>query len=58
MIRRRELGGRLRALRNACDWTAEQVAERLRVSPSKVSRLETGSRGANGRDINDLCNLY
>jgi transcriptional regulator with XRE-family HTH domain len=38
--------------------TAEQVAERLMVSPSKVSRLETGQRGASARDIRELCDLY
>ena len=30
----------------------------MRFSPSKMSRLETGHRGANARDINDLCDLY
>jgi transcriptional regulator with XRE-family HTH domain len=41
-----------------CGFTAEQVAERLVVSSSKISRLETGGRGASPRDINDLCDLY
>ncbi len=27
-------------------------------SPSKVSRLETGQRGASARDVRDLCDLY
>jgi transcriptional regulator with XRE-family HTH domain len=58
IVRRRELGALLRALRNGRGWTAEQVAERLLISPSKVSRLETGQRGASARDIRDLCNLY
>jgi transcriptional regulator with XRE-family HTH domain len=57
-IRRRELGALLRDLRNQRGWTAEQVAERLLVSPSKVSRLEKGQRGASARDIRDLCDLY
>jgi transcriptional regulator with XRE-family HTH domain len=57
-VRRRELGALLRALRIEKGWTADQVAERLLVSPSKVSRLETGQRGASARDIRDLCNLY
>ena len=57
-VRRRELGALLKALRSQRGWTAEQVAERLLVSPSKVSRLETGHRGASARDINDLCDLY
>ena len=57
-IRRRELGALLKALRTERGWTAEQVGERLRFSPSKMSRLETGHRGASARDISDLCELY
>lgn len=57
-VRRRELGMRLRALRTEADLTVEQVAERLLCSPSKISRLETGHRGASARDIRDLCDLY
>jgi transcriptional regulator with XRE-family HTH domain len=57
-VRRRELGTRLRALRGEADLTVEQVAERLLCSPSKISRLETGQRGASPRDIRDLCDLY
>src|ERR1700749_4193 len=58
IVRRRELGALLKALRTERGWTAEQVGERLRFSPSKMSRLETGHRGASVRDINDLCDLY
>jgi transcriptional regulator with XRE-family HTH domain len=58
IVRRRELGALLKALRTERGWTAEQVAERLLVSPSKISRLENGHRGASARDIRDLCNLY
>jgi hypothetical protein len=36
----------------------EYVAEQMLCSPSKVSRLETGQRGASARDVRDLCNLY
>lgn len=36
----------------------EQVATRLLCSPSKISRLETGQRGATLRDVRDLCDLY
>ncbi len=57
-VRRRELGALLKALRTERGWTAEQVGERLRFSPSKMSRLETGHRGASARDISDLCELY
>jgi transcriptional regulator with XRE-family HTH domain len=48
----------LRTLRNGRGWTVEEVAERLGVSSSKVSRLETGQRGANAADIRTLCDLY
>ena len=57
-VRRRELGALLRALRTERGWTVDHVAEQLRVSPSKVSRLETGQRGVSGEDIRDLCDLY
>jgi transcriptional regulator with XRE-family HTH domain len=57
-VRRRELGVLLRALRTQQGLTVEQVAVELEFSPSKVSRLETGERGATARDIRDLCDLY
>jgi hypothetical protein len=38
--------------------TVDQVAEQLLCSPSKVSRMETGSRTATLRDVRDLCDLY
>ena len=57
-VRRRELGALLRALRNERGLTVEQVAGELLCSPSKVSRMETGQRGATPRDIRDLCELY
>ena len=57
-MRRRELGALLRTLRTANGLTVEQVAEHLLCSPSKVSRMETGHRGATQRDVRDLCDLY
>jgi transcriptional regulator with XRE-family HTH domain len=57
-VRRRELGATLRALRLDRGFTVDQVAEHLLCSPSKVSRMETGQRGATARDIRDLCELY
>jgi transcriptional regulator with XRE-family HTH domain len=38
--------------------TVQQVADSLLCAPSSISRLETGQRGANLRDIRDLCDLY
>jgi transcriptional regulator with XRE-family HTH domain len=57
-LRRRELGARLRELRLEQGLTVDQVAELLLCSPSKVSRMETGQRGATPRDIRDLCGIY
>jgi transcriptional regulator with XRE-family HTH domain len=57
-LRRRELGARLRALRLERALTVERVAELLLCSPSKVSRMETGQRGATLRDVRDLCRIY
>jgi transcriptional regulator with XRE-family HTH domain len=57
-VRRRELGALLRALRVDAGLTVEQVADRLLCSPSKVSRMETGQRGASARDVRDLCEIY
>jgi transcriptional regulator with XRE-family HTH domain len=57
-VRRRELGALLRSLRSDLGLTVEQAAEQLLCSPSKVSRMETGQRGATPRDVRDLCDLY
>ena len=57
-VPRRELGAILKELRKDKRLTAEEVADRILISPSKLSRLETGDRGASARDINDLCDLY
>jgi transcriptional regulator with XRE-family HTH domain len=57
-LRRRELGALLRARRLELGLTVDQVAERLLCSSSKVSRMETGQRGATQRDVRDLCELY
>jgi transcriptional regulator with XRE-family HTH domain len=56
--RRRELGSMLRSLRVGTGLTAEEVAQRLGCSRSKISRLETGQRGASRVDILQLCELY
>lgn len=57
-VRRRRLGQELRRLREAKGMTAEQVAERLLVSQSKISRLENGRRSISQRDVRDLCGVY
>lgn len=55
---RQELGARLRELRRSRGMTVEQVAGRLLCSPSKISRMETGQRGASQRDVRDLVEIY
>jgi transcriptional regulator with XRE-family HTH domain len=57
-VRQRELGLRLRELRNAQGLTVEEVAASLLCSPSKISRAETGARKPSLRDVRDLCGLY
>lgn len=56
-VRRRELGALLRELRQERGMAVEQVAGVLLCSPSKVSRIETGQRGATLRDVRDLCEI-
>lgn len=57
-VRQRELGKRLRELRNRHNLTVEDVASRLLCSATKVSRLETGARRPSLRDVRDLCMVY
>lgn len=56
--RRRELASRLRQLRVERGLTVEEVANQLLCSPPKISRVETGARPANMRDIRDLASVY
>ena len=57
-VRQRELGVRLRELRADLGLTVEDVAEKLRCSTVKISRLENGSRPPGRGDVRDLCALY
>jgi transcriptional regulator with XRE-family HTH domain len=54
----RELGQRLRDRRTRLGLTVQDVARQLMVSATKISRLETGARRANPRDVRDLCRIY
>jgi transcriptional regulator with XRE-family HTH domain len=56
--RQRELGTRLRGLRNEHGMTVEEVAAKLLCSATKISRLETAARRPSLRDVRDLCALY
>jgi transcriptional regulator with XRE-family HTH domain len=57
-VRRRRLGAKLRELREEQHLTAEDVAQQLLVSQSKISRLENGRRSISQRDVRDLCRVY
>ncbi|MGH3376758.1 MAG: helix-turn-helix domain-containing protein [Actinoallomurus sp.] len=52
------LGVLLRRLREARGITRERAGERIRASPSKISRLELGRVGFKLRDMVDLIALY
>jgi transcriptional regulator with XRE-family HTH domain len=58
VVRQRELGARLRGLRNEKGLTVEEVAAQLLCSTTKISRLETAARRPSLRDVRDLCALY
>jgi transcriptional regulator with XRE-family HTH domain len=57
-LRQRELSLRLRRLREAKKLSVGQVAEQLMCSATKISRIETGARRVNLRDVRDLCQIY
>ena len=57
-VRQRELGLRLKELRNGLGLTVDHVAEQLLCSATKISRIETATRRASLRDVRDLCQLY
>ena len=45
------LGAKLRKLREARGWTLEACAERLGLSPSYLSQIETNQRPATARGV-------
>ena len=57
-IRRRRLGAELRRRREAAGITIEAVAERLRCSASKISRIETGHTSVTPHDVEVLLEIY
>lgn len=57
-VRHRRLAAELRRFRNRAGLTGDQVAEALRWSPSKVSRLEHGRTGYKLADVEALLRLY
>jgi transcriptional regulator with XRE-family HTH domain len=57
-VRRRRLAQELRQLREAAGLKIEEVAQRLEVSPAKISRIETGRVSVRPRDVSDLLDQY
>jgi transcriptional regulator with XRE-family HTH domain len=57
-VQRLVLGSQLRKLRERHGITAEQAAESIRGSHSKISRMEHGRVGFKERDVGDLLTLY
>jgi hypothetical protein len=57
-VRRRRLGQELRQLREAARLTIDEVAQRLEMSPAKISRIETGRVSVRPRDVSDLLDQY
>src|SRR5216684_8825006 len=54
----RELGRRLRVVREACRMTQEAVARRLGVSRSTVAQMELGNRAVTSLELDRLAALY
>jgi transcriptional regulator with XRE-family HTH domain len=57
-VQRLVLGSQLHRLRESRGITAEQAAESIRGSHSKISRMEHGRVGFKERDVADLLTLY
>jgi transcriptional regulator with XRE-family HTH domain len=57
-LARRRLGSELRRLRSNAGLTIEHVAQPLKCSDSKISRIEKGQVSAQPRDVEDLLTLY
>jgi transcriptional regulator with XRE-family HTH domain len=57
-IRSRRVSAELRRYREEFGMTAGQAADALGCSPSKLSRIETGSRGLHVEDVAALLGLY
>lgn len=54
----RRLARSLRRLREGAGLTIEQVAEKLELSPSTISRMETAQVGIRPRDVKALLEIY
>jgi Zn-dependent peptidase ImmA (M78 family)/transcriptional regulator with XRE-family HTH domain len=53
-----ELGRRLKAARDSCGLTQDDVAAELKVSRSTVAQIEAGNRGVSGIELGQLAFLF
>lgn len=53
-----ELGRRLKAARDSCGLTQDDVAAELNVSRSTVAQIEAGNRGVSGIELGQLAFLF
>ena len=57
-VMQEELGRRIRAAREACRMTQEQVAERLGVVRPTVAQIEAGKRSVSSLELDRLAHLF
>jgi transcriptional regulator with XRE-family HTH domain len=57
-VRERQLGAQLRGLREGRSWSLAEVARRLCMSVSKLSRMENGHRGVRLVDLAAMLAIY
>jgi transcriptional regulator with XRE-family HTH domain len=57
-VQQRRLARTLRHLREGAGLTIEQVADKLEMSPSTISRMETAQVGVRPRDVRALLEIY
>jgi len=54
---RQAIGNRIRVVRHAARLSQRQLAEKLGISPYRVSNTERGRAPLNAIEINDLCKV-
>src|SRR6266568_180319 len=57
-VSQKELGRRLRAAREACQMTQDEVARRLNLSRSTIAQMELGNRAVTSIELDQLAYLF
>jgi Zn-dependent peptidase ImmA (M78 family)/DNA-binding XRE family transcriptional regulator len=57
-VSQKELGKRLRAAREACSMTQEEVAHRLNLSRPTIAQIELGNRSVTSIELDQLAYLF